>query len=275
MVTFPNCKINLGLNIIQKRSDGFHDLETVFYPIKIQDVLEIITDQQADQDSNIQYSSSGLLVAGDIQNNLCVKAYQLLKKDFPRLSPIKMHLHKNIPLGAGLGGGSSDAAFTLSLLNQKYQLLLSQEQLMAYALELGSDCPFFILNKTCFAKGRGEILQRIDLDLSQYQIIIVNPGIHISTGWAFSQINPSRADYPLEETILTPIGQWKAQLINDFEKPVVELYPEIGIIIQQLYDNGAIYASLSGSGSTVFGILPKGLNHMPKFPKHYYLALVD
>ncbi len=275
MVTFPNCKINLGLNIIQKRTDGYHDLETVFYPILIKDVLEIITNQLPNQVSDIHYSASGLLVEGDLSNNLCVKAYHLLKNDFPKLPFIKLHLHKNIPMGAGLGGGSSDAANTLLLLNQKYQLALSNEQLIDYALQLGSDCPFFILNQPCFAKGRGEILHIIDLDLKQYQFFIVNPGIHISTAWAFSQIQPSKALYPIEETILTPIGQWKGILTNDFEKPVVKLYPEIGNIIDQLYTHGAIYAALSGTGSTVFGIFPKGNFLKPIFPKNYFLAVVD
>jgi 4-diphosphocytidyl-2-C-methyl-D-erythritol kinase len=178
-------------------------------------------------------------------------------------------------MGAGLGGGSSDGANTLLLLNQKYQLTLTEEQLIQYALQLGSDCPFFIINKPSFAKGRGEILNPIDLDLSQYQFFIVNPGIHISTAWAFSQIQPSKALYPIEETILTPIKQWKGILTNDFEKPVVKLYPEIGQIIHQLYSHGAIYAALSGTGSTVFGIFPKGAINKPIFPKHYFLAVVD
>ncbi len=275
MVTFPNCKINLGLNIINKRSDGYHDLETIFYPIQIIDVLEIITHPSHDQNQFIEYTSSGLKVEGDINTNLCVKAFAILKKDFPNLPSIKMHLHKNIPMGAGLGGGSSDGAFVLSLIQQKYQLDISQEQLAAFALELGSDCPFFLLNKPCLAKGRGEVLTEIDLNLSQYQFLIVNPGIHISTAWAFSKVNPSRAFYPIEETILIPIGQWKNMLINDFEKPVFEKYPEIAEILHQLYASGAIYASLSGSGSTVFGIFPKGPINHPKFPKHYYIAQVD
>ncbi len=275
MVTFPNCKINLGLNIINKRSDGYHDLETIFYPIQINDVLEIITHPSQDQNQFIEYTSSGLKIDGDINTNLCVKAFELLKKDFPNLPSIKMHLHKNIPMGAGLGGGSSDGAFVLSLIKQKYQLDISQEQLAYYALELGSDCPFFLLNKPCLAKGRGEVLTEIDLNLSQYQFLIVNPGIHISTAWAFSKVNPSRAFYSIEETILIPIGQWKSMLINDFEKPVVEHYPEIAEILHQLYANGAVFASLSGSGSSVFGIFPKGpINHL-NFPKHYYIVQVD
>jgi 4-diphosphocytidyl-2-C-methyl-D-erythritol kinase len=275
MVTFPNCKINLGLNIINKRSDGYHDLETVFYPIFIQDILEIISNPTADQLNHVHFTSTGLSVDGDTSNNLCVKAYQLLKKEFPQLPSIKMHLHKNIPMGAGLGGGSADGAFTLSLLNDKYQLNLTQDKLIHYALQLGSDCPFFIFNQPSLAKGRGEILLPIDLDLRQYQFLIVNPGIHISTAWAFTQIKPSRALYPIEETILIPIGQWKGILQNDFEKPVVQQYPEIGIVIHQLYQKGAIYAALSGSGSTVFGIFQKGTIKRPIFPNHYFIAQVD
>ncbi len=275
MVTFPNCKINLGLNIINKRPDGYHDLETVFYPIFIQDVLEIITDQNTEPLQDVNYTASGLQVEGDSNLNLCVKAFRLLKKDYPQLPSIKIHLHKNIPMGAGLGGGSADGAFALKTLNQKYQLNISEEQMIQYALQLGSDCPFFIMNKPCLAKGRGEILTSIDLDLSQYQFLIVNPGIHISTAWAFTQIQPSRALYPIEETIFIPIGQWKSILQNDFEKPVIQQFPEIGTIIHQLYSQGAIYAALSGSGSTVFGIFPKGAINQPIFPKHYYIAQVD
>lgn len=275
MVSFPNCKINLGLNIINKRPDGYHDLETVFYPIAIKDVLEIVTDQELPASGNVNYTASGIPVIGDIQNNLCVKAYQLLKKDFPELPPIKMHLHKEIPMGAGLGGGSADGAFALSLLNQKYQLQLTQEQLIQYAIHLGSDCPFFIINKPCLGKGRGEILSEIEVNLRNYQFLIVNPGIHISTAWAFSQIKPAQQLYPIEDTILIPIGQWKGMLINDFEKPVVQQYPEIGEIIHELYANGAIYAALSGSGSTVFGIYPKGTIQRNNFPKHYFIKQVD
>ncbi|MCX6205476.1 MAG: 4-(cytidine 5'-diphospho)-2-C-methyl-D-erythritol kinase [Bacteroidetes bacterium] len=275
MVNFPNCKINLGLNIIQKRPDGYHDLETVFYPISIKDILEIITDPNASESGNIIYTASGIPVDGELSNNLCCKAYLLLKKDFPQLPSIKMHLHKNIPMGAGLGGGSADAAFTLTLLNQKYQLGLDQKQLIDYALQLGSDCPFFILNKPSLGRGRGEQLTELELDLSQYQFLIVNPGIHISTAWAFSQINPSKALYPIDETIFIPIGQWKSMLVNDFEAPVVKAYPEIGTIIHQLYANGAVYASLSGSGSTVYGIFPKGTVLPAIFPKHYFIAVID
>lgn len=255
LVSFPNCKINLGLNIIAKRADGFHDLETIFYPVAIKDVLEIVQQQQ--ETSDVEYAFTGLSIDGDTGNNLCIKAYHLLKKDFPQLPSIKMHLHKTIPMGAGLGGGSADGAFTLKLLNEKFQLSLSNDQLMSYALQLGSDCPFFILNQTCFAEGRGEKLQPIDLDLSAYRFIVINPGIHINTGWAFSQIEPKQPAKPVKEIISQPFDTWKTALVNDFEAPVFKEHPEIKAIKENFYAQGAVYASMSGTGSTVFGIFEK------------------
>lgn len=275
MVVFPNCKINLGLNIILKREDGYHDLETVFYPIAINDTVEIITNTDKILSEQIQYSTSGISVTGDINSNLCVKAYYLLKSKFSQIPSIKMHLHKNIPIGAGLGGGSADGAFTLQLLNNKYQLGLSQLELINYALELGSDCPFFMLNKACIGKGRGEILTEIALNLSNYQFLMVNPNIHISTAWAFSKIIPAVPNSPIEKIIQEPVIKWKDHLINDFQKPVVDKHPEIGLIIDLLYSSGAIYASLSGSGSTVFGIFKKATVVIPKFSKSYYIKLVN
>jgi 4-diphosphocytidyl-2-C-methyl-D-erythritol kinase len=255
VISFPNCKINLGLNIISKRSDGFHDLETVFYPVAIKDVLEVVQQQQ--ETTDVEFTSSGLVIEGDITHNLCVKAYHLLKKDFPDLPSIKMHLHKAIPMGAGLGGGSADGAFTLKLLNQKFNLNLTTDQLISYSLELGSDCPFFILNEPCFAEGRGEKLQSIDLDLSAYQFLIINPGIHVNTGWAFSQIQPQKPSKSVKEIITQPIESWKKELVNDFEEPVSRSHPAIKSIKENLYAQGAGYASMSGSGSTVFGIFHK------------------
>jgi 4-diphosphocytidyl-2-C-methyl-D-erythritol kinase len=193
VIAFPNCKINLGLHILQKRADGFHDLETVFYPIPLRDGLEIIQNASASP-NQIEFTLSGLAIDAKPEDNICVKAYHLLKKDFPQLPPVKMHLHKTIPSGAGLGGGSADGAFTLLLLNKKINLDLNEEQLTQYALQLGSDCPFFIINKPSYATGRGENLQAIELDLSSYQIVVVNPGIHINTGWAFSQITPHKKE---------------------------------------------------------------------------------
>jgi 4-diphosphocytidyl-2-C-methyl-D-erythritol kinase len=269
MVLFPNCKINLGLNIIAKRPDGYHDLETVFFPIALQDALEIIKAEAVDVETGIQFQSTGLTIAGGAENNLCVKAYGLLKKDFPELSPLQMHLHKAIPMGAGLGGGSADGAYTLQILNQYFQLNLSLQQLQEYALQLGSDCPFFIINKPCFATGRGEKMEEITLDLSAFQCILVHPGIHISTAWAFSQLVPVKPAVSVKEIIANPVNTWKDSLVNDFELPVMVKYPEIGRIKEQLYEQGAIYASLTGSGSTVFGLFPRNTRiTLPVYPNY-------
>jgi 4-diphosphocytidyl-2-C-methyl-D-erythritol kinase len=250
MVIFPNCKINLGLHITRKRPDGFHELETVFYPVPLKDILEVVSS------TTLQFQSTGLDIPGNPASNLCLKAYQLLKEDFPQLPPVQMHLHKIIPMGAGLGGGSADGAFALRLLNQKYQLNLSTEQLVEYAAKLGSDCPFFIMNTACYATGRGEILTPIHLDLSDYRFVIVHPGIHINTKWAFEQIQPNLPSRSIKEIIQLPIQDWKYHLSNDFELPIKQHYPAIEAIKLALYKDGAIYASMSGSGSAVFGIYP-------------------
>lgn len=262
MLSFPNCKINLGLHIIRKREDGYHDLETIFYPVPFTDVLEIIIADKT------EFTVTGISV--NTEEDLCRKAYDLLKKDFPDLPSIKMHLHKVIPLGAGLGGGSSDAAFTLQLLNEKCKLNLKTEQLMDYALQLGSDCPFFIINKPCFAAGRGEILNPINIDLTNYKILIVNPGIHIDTKLAFSKIASRPPEISIQEIIKQPIESWKDRLLNDFEVSVFESYHDIKKIKEELYDMGAVYASLSGSGSTIFGLFEKHLNiQYNKKDKHF------
>lgn len=251
MVVFPNCKINLGLHITGKRPDGFHTLETVFYPVALTDMLEIIT---ADA---VSFQSTGLPIPGAADNNLCLKAYHLLKKDFPNLPPVQMHLHKNIPMGAGLGGGSADGAFALQLINNKYKLGLSTEQLIAYAAQLGSDCPFFILNQACYATGRGEILQPVSLDLSGWHFVLVNPGIHVNTKWAFEQITPGPSGKDLLAIIQSPVDEWKKSLSNDFEAPIAKAYPAIQEIKDQLHALGASYAAMTGSGSTVFGLFNK------------------
>ncbi|MGG9972414.1 4-(cytidine 5'-diphospho)-2-C-methyl-D-erythritol kinase [Ferruginibacter sp. SUN002] len=268
MVVFPNCKINLGLRILDKRADGFHNLATIFYPIKLNDALEVIKFDKASTD--IEFTSSGNIVDVDIANNICVKAYHLLKKDIPQLPSVKMHLHKSIPMGAGLGGGSADGAFALQLLNTKFQLGLSPQQLSHYALQLGSDCPFFILNKPCIASGRGEVLQPIDLNLSGKTIVVINPGIHINTGWAFGQLsgNQKLANIDLDPSNSTT---WK----NDFEPVVFKEYPEIEKIKEHLYSSGAFYASMSGSGSTVFGLFSENTPILPQFPAHYYLKTIQ
>lgn len=269
MIVFPNCKINLGLYILRKRADGFHDLETVFYPVPLQDALEII--QNPIPALPVEFTTSGLVIDSPIEANICVRAYRLLKNDFPDLPSIKMHLHKVLPSGAGLGGGSSDGAFTLSLLNKRFDLKLDEDRLIQYALQLGSDCPFFIRNKPCYATGRGEKLEEIGLNLSKYKIILVNPGIHIHTGNAFSKIIPSNQRTSIKEAVKKPIEEWKNDLKNDFEQTVFAQYPEIKIIKEKLYHQGAMYASMSGSGSSVFGIFEKNAPLQIGFPSHYFV----
>lgn len=266
MVTFPNCKINLGLQILNKRADGYHNLETVFYPLALQDGLEIIHHTESEK---TDITVTGIDTNEDVlQNNICIKAYNLLKQEFD-LPPVKIHLHKTIPVGAGLGGGSADGAFMLILLNKKFGLNISQNKLIEYALQLGSDCPFFIINKPCLAKGRGEELEEISLDLSAYKIIIVNPRIHINTSWAFSQLQFNKHNVSLKDIVLQPVTSWKNVLQNDFETPIFNAHNEIKNCRDELYHQGAIYAAMSGSGSTVFGLFEKNAVPQLSFPSQY------
>jgi len=255
MIAFPNCKINLGLSIVAKRPDGYHELETIFYPVALTDIVEVI--HSNDPATPIQFTSTGLEVPGNLDQNLCVKAFSLLKKDFPNLPNVKIHLHKHIPMGAGLGGGSSDATAVLKLLNQQFNLDLNNTQLVDYAAQLGSDCAFFVYDKAYHATGRGEILKSFPCDLSNYQIVLIHPGIHVSTAWAFGQLTPSSKEKSIAEIVAQPIETWKADLINDFEFPIIQAHPTIGTLKNLLYEKGAIYASMSGSGSSLFGIFPK------------------
>ncbi|MEK7225154.1 MAG: 4-(cytidine 5'-diphospho)-2-C-methyl-D-erythritol kinase [Bacteroidota bacterium] len=271
MIVFPNCKINLGLNVLRKRKDRFHELETVFYPLPLQDILEITWLKRMTGEPGVPLSRSGLEIDSDNDNNLCVKAYWLLKKKFPQMPSIQMHLHKVIPSGGGLGGGSADAAFALMMLNEMCNLKLSKEQLLKFAAQLGSDCPFFIVNKPCFSKGRGELLEEIQLDLSAYKFIIVNPGVHVNTGAMFREIKPALPAKSLKEIIKEPVTHWKDEMKNDFEKVVFTLHPEIGRIKEELYNAGAVYASMSGSGSTVYGLFAKDKTVELSFPSHYFV----
>src|SRR5687768_5760123 len=237
MVVFPNCKINLGLHVVSKREDGYHNLETIFYPLPVRDALEVVKRETANVKSrqsgtgseteNASIHMSGLPVLGKAEDNLCIKAYHLLQKDHPQISDVDMYLHKAIPMGAGLGGGSADGAFALTLLNDKFQLNISREKLLEYAQQLGSDCPFFIINKPCFATGRGELLQNIQLDLSAYSFLVVHPGVHIATSWAFSQLTPAPSAQPLQDIIQQPIANWRTALTNDFEAPVLKHHPNL------------------------------------------------
>lgn len=273
MITFPNCKINLGLNLLSKRNDGYHELQTVFYPLGFTDVLEIIQEDKDSKDEII-FSQSGLQIEISNENNLCIKAYHLLKKDFPDLPNIKMHLHKCIPAGAGLGGGSSNGAFTLKLLNQKFDLGLTTEKLMDHALQLGSDCPFFIFNYPCYATSRGEFMEPVALDLSDYKFLLVNPGIRISTAEAFSLITPTLPKRSIKDIIQQPIETWKEELKNDFEETIFLKYPELKKIKEKLYSSGTIFASMTGSGSTVYGIFKKDNEPQFKFPKNYFVKIL-
>jgi len=262
MLFFPNCKINLGLRILRKRPDGFHDLETVFYPLPLKDALELIPAGSTEP----SFSSYGLPIPGDPAGNLCLKAWRLIQQDFPGLPAIHIHLYKNIPIGAGLGGGSADGACTLTGLNRLFNLNLSHEQLLQYAAQLGSDCAFFILNTPCLGRGKGELLQPIRLNLSTYSFALVDPGIHISTAQAFAFCTPHEPDDSLQDTagatslqdiVTQPIDTWPGSLINDFQAPILQLHPELQKINETLYAWGALYASLTGSGSSFVGIFPK------------------
>ena len=247
MIIFPNAKINIGLNIVNRRPDGYHDLETIFYPVMIKDVLEII------EAGELSFESSGLGIPGRVEDNLCIKGYHLLKKDFD-LPPVKIHLHKHIPIGAGLGGGSADAAFFIRLLNQKFELGLTDDRMITYAKKLGADCAFFIRNKPVFAFERGDEFEPIRLDLSNYKIVVVMPPVHISTAEAFGGVKPAPGKHSLMELINLPITEWRKFIKNDFELNIFKNHPEIRGIKAALYEAGAIYASMSGSGAAVFGI---------------------
>lgn len=269
MIIFSNCKINLGLNIVSRRNDGYHNIETVFYPLPLYDVLELI-----DTDHN-SLTLKGTAIPGNISDNIILKAYHLLKKDYKDLPPVHFYLLKNIPPGAGLGAGSANGAYALIGLNKKFNLNLSTQQLLHYALQLGSDCPFFVINKPCFATGRGEELSEMNIGLSSYQLIIVNPGIHISTPWAFQQLQPAPPTNRLNEITQLPVNEWKNTVTNDFESAVFKTYPEVGAIKNKMYDAGAVFALMSGTGSTVYGLFEKSAPPALNLADHYFIKKID
>jgi len=254
MVSFPNAKINLGLNIVAKRNNGYHNLETLFVPIfDLYDVLEIV------ESNKTSLQIFGIEIDDDIENNLIIKALRLLQKDF-KIPELSCFLKKNIPTGAGLGGGSADAAFMLKLLNEKFVLDISQENLKTYASKLGADCAFFIRNKPSFAQGTGNILSDVNISLQGKYLVLAKPNIHVSTTEAYSKIVPEKWETPLENVLKLPISEWKNYLFNDFEKNVFALHPQLAEIKQKMYDFSATYASMSGSGATIFGIFDKNPN---------------
>lgn len=252
MIAFSPAKINLGLHVLFKRNDGYHEIETIFYPIPWYDAVEIISS------AHLSLHLSGIPIPGSTHDNLCIKAYQLIQQDFPQLPPVDIYLHKTIPPGTGLGGGSANAATVLQLINQKFALQLSISQLLSYAQQLGSDCAYFLYHQACYATGRGEQLEPIDLRLADYDLLVVCPQLSISTAWAYQQIQPSGSRTSLKDIIRLPIETWKDHLVNDFETPVFAHYPILKDIKQQLYASGAHYVSLSGSGSAVYGLFTKG-----------------
>ncbi|MCX6305831.1 MAG: 4-(cytidine 5'-diphospho)-2-C-methyl-D-erythritol kinase [Bacteroidetes bacterium] len=249
MIQFPNCKINLGLNIVGKRPDGYHNLESILYPLPLYDVLEIIPAP----DGIFQFHVTGLAIPGEVEQNLCVRAFRLLQDEFA-LPEVHMHLHKVIPLGSGLGGGSANGTFTLGMVNELFSLRLDAERLKSYARLLGSDCAFFVDNLPVFAFEKGDRFEPVDISLSGLFLAIVIPDIHVVTADAYRMAVPGVPVRSLKELIQFPVETWKDSLGNDFEKPVIARFPIIGEIKQQLYDSGAVYASMSGSGSAVFGI---------------------
>ena len=247
MICFPNAKINLGLHITSKRNDGYHEIETCMVPIPLNDALEMIVDK------NPSWNSTGLPIPGDSKDNLILKAEKLLKRDFQGLPNLAIHLHKTIPMGAGLGGGSADGAFALTLMNNLFDLHLDDFFLEEYAAQMGSDCPFFIENTPKIARGRGENLQPVDLSLKGSYLVLINPGIHVGTKEAYAGVTPSAPKVDLEK-ILQDRYRWKEELVNDFEASIFKNHPEIAQIKEKMYEAGAFYAAMSGSGSSVFGL---------------------
>ena len=247
MIVFPNAKINIGLNVVSRRSDGYHNLETVFYPIKIYDALEALPA------ANLTFEASGLGIPGRVEDNLCIRAYELMGKDHD-LRPVNIHLHKHIPIGAGLGGGSADAAFFIKLVDQLFDLRLSLDQKLDYARQLGSDCAFFIESKPVFAFEKGDRFEPVNLDLSNYSIALVMPPAHVSTSEAYRGVKPYWPARSVKELITLPVEQWKNYIKNDFEESVFKNHVMIRGVKAALYEAGAVYASMSGSGASVFGI---------------------
>lgn len=253
MIAFPNVKINLGLNILSKREDNYYNIDSCFYPVPWCDALEIIPTKK------FSFRAYGLPIPGDNANNLCIKAYKLIKEDYD-IPPVAIRLLKQIPMGAGLGGGSSDGAFTLKLINELFALRLSNRQLEQYALRLGSDCPFFIRNKPAIVKGRGEELTPIDLDISGHYLAIYNHGIHISSAKAYTAITPKQPVVSIAKILSSPIMQWRSHLQNDFEASIFASHPKIALLKNEMYGAGALYSSMTGSGSTVYGIFENNID---------------
>jgi 4-diphosphocytidyl-2-C-methyl-D-erythritol kinase len=266
VLCFPNAKINLGLNVVAKRPDGFHNIETIFYPIPLCDALEI---SKSESNQAYQFSSSGIPINIDDSDNIVVKAFELIREEY-QIPGTAIHLHKNIPFGAGLGGGSADAAFMIKMLNDEYQLNLSTEKMEELACQLGSDCPFFISNAPVFAEGKGEIFSPAKVNLSGYYILLIKPDIHISTPEAYRGVSPKASEQALQKLIERPVEEWKECIFNDFEDSIFPNHPELAQLKEQLYEEGAVYAAMSGSGSTIFGLFKSEPMINESWKKHFY-----
>lgn len=262
MIVYPNAKINIGLNVVEKRPDGYHNLETVFYPIGLQDILEIkVLDEGNVPECGYKLKITGTILDGSPEDNLVVRAFKMLKNNF-NLPPVSIGLYKHIPTGAGLGGGSSDAAFTIKTLNKRFDLRLTDEQMEDYCTRLGADCPFFIKDTPVFATGIGNEFHPVSFSLKGKHLVLVKPDIFVSTKDAYAKVNVRRPDTPLPELLAQPLETWKDTVINDFERSVFSKYPEIAAIKDSMYDIGAVYASMSGSGSSVFGIFDEPVENI-------------
>lgn len=265
MIKFPSAKINIGLSIVEKRGDGYHNIESIFYPVPVNEVLEI---SLKENNAKTTFTNSGITVDSPVENNLCIKAFRLMQDDF-NLPNLHIHLHKVIPFGAGLGGGSSDAAYTIKAVNDFFKLQLSIARMKEMAAKIGSDCSFFIENVPSLVKGRGEILKPIDLDLKGLYLVLVKPDIHISTAMAYAGITPKKSEFNLEKISSLPIDKWNGCITNDFEQHIFIKFPLLQEIKEKIYKLGALYASMSGSGSTIYGLFKEEVDVRNKFPGCY------
>lgn len=270
MIVFPNAKINFGLNIVEKRKDGFHNLETIFYPFDLCDILEVVEASDLGR-GEYHFVPSGIKVDCLPEDNIVIKAYKLISEKYD-IPGVKIYLHKNIPYGAGLGGGSADAAFMLKVLNDNFNLGISNKELEEYAAELGSDCPFFINNTPVFAHGRGELFDNTELDLDEMYMVLVKPDISVSTPIAYAGITPKSPEFDLRNISDLDVKDWKENVVNDFESSVFKKFPEIGDIKNKLYEKGAVYAAMSGSGASVFALFEKEVDLKDSFPDCFYWA---
>ena len=269
MILYPNAKINIGLNVVEKRPDGYHNLETVFYPIPLQDALEVTPIQSVASEKGYQLKVAGTVLDGTPDDNLIVRAYRMMRDEY-RLPPVSLYLYKHIPTGAGLGGGSADAAFTIRALNDQFKLHLSVEKMEEMAVRLGADCAFFIKNQPVFATGIGNEFHPVEFSLEGKVLVLVKPDVFVSTKDAYSLVTPQHPVASLPELLAEPIKNWKDTIVNDFEKSVFAKYPEIACIKDKLYDLGAVYASMSGSGSSVYGIFDKPVDNVDEVFAGYF-----